>query len=152
MGRTLGGWLEGPRLPRTEPPGARLGRPESGPGSVAGFGPRLGAFLLDAIVANLLVGVPYLFGVRYSTDGRGLAILAAFLIEEFVLVAFAGQTLGMRALGLKVVRVSGGGRQRWPWIMFRTLLLGMLVPAVIWDRDGRGMHDRAAGTVVVRER
>jgi uncharacterized RDD family membrane protein YckC len=25
----------------------------------------------------------------------------------------------------------------------------LLIPAVLWDRDHRGLHDRAAGTVVV---
>jgi uncharacterized RDD family membrane protein YckC len=28
----------------------------------------------------------------------------------------------------------------------------LVIPAVIWDRDGRGMHDRLLGTVVVRTR
>jgi len=34
----------------------------------------------------------------------------------------------------------------------RTLLLLLLVPAVIWDRDGRGLHDKLAGTLLVRVR
>lgn len=129
----------------------RLGLPESGVGSIASFSSRLAAFAIDAIGANLLVGVPYLFGVRYSTDGRGAAIFLAFLIEEFVLITFAGQTLGMRALGLRVLRIAGG-RQTWAWVLARTVLLGALIPALVWDRDSRGLHDRAAGTVVVRER
>jgi uncharacterized RDD family membrane protein YckC len=32
------------------------------------------------------------------------------------------------------------------------VLLALLVPALIWDRDGRGMHDKAAGTALVRTR
>ena len=32
----------------------------------------------------------------------------------------------------------------------RTVLLVMLLPAVIWDRDGRGLHDRLTDTAVVR--
>jgi hypothetical protein len=32
----------------------------------------------------------------------------------------------------------------------RTVLLCLVVPAVIWDRDQRGMHDRLIGTVLVR--
>ena len=32
----------------------------------------------------------------------------------------------------------------------RTLLLCLVVPAVVWDADGRGLHDSAAGTVIVR--
>jgi hypothetical protein len=31
----------------------------------------------------------------------------------------------------------------------RTVLLLLLVPALIWDRDGRGLHDKAADSVVV---
>jgi uncharacterized RDD family membrane protein YckC len=34
----------------------------------------------------------------------------------------------------------------------RTVLLCLVIPAFIWDRDGRGLHDKAAGTVVVRAR
>jgi len=34
----------------------------------------------------------------------------------------------------------------------RTLLICLVIPAVIWDRDGRGLQDRAAGTVVVKAR
>jgi len=34
--------------------------------------------------------------------------------------------------------------------VIRTVLLCLFIPAVIWDRDQRGMHDRLAGTVLVR--
>ena len=33
---------------------------------------------------------------------------------------------------------------------FRTALLIVVIPAVIWDADQRGLHDKAAGTVLVR--
>ena len=39
-----------------------------------------------------------------------------------------------------------------PRAALRTLLLCLLIPALIWDRAGRGLHDKAAGTVVVRAR
>ena len=35
-------------------------------------------------------------------------------------------------------------------VFVRTLLLCLLVPALIWDRDGRGLHDKAVGSVLVR--
>ena len=38
----------------------------------------------------------------------------------------------------------------WPWALARTLLLACFVPAIIWDRDGRGLHDRAAGALTLR--
>ncbi|CUU60112.1 RDD family protein [Parafrankia irregularis] len=151
MGRALGGWLEGPGLPRDTPPGARLGLPADGPGSVVGFGPRIIAYIVDGVLANLLVGLLFVVGVDAAADIRGLAIYGAFLLEELVLVTVAGQTIGMRLAGIRVIRVRDFGRQSWPWILVRTLLLALLVPAFIWDRDLRGTHDRAAGTVVVRD-
>ncbi|WP_083986405.1 RDD family protein [Frankia sp. EI5c] len=151
MGRALGGWLEGPGLPRDKPPGARLGLPVDGPGSVVGFGPRIIAFIVDGVLANLLVGLLYVVGVSAAADIRGLAVFGAFLLEEFVLISVAGQTIGMRLAGIRVIRARDGERQGWVWILARTLLLALLVPAFIWDRDLRGTHDRAAGTVVVRD-
>ena len=38
-----------------------------------------------------------------------------------------------------------------PWRpLVRTVLLCLAIPALIWDRDQRGLHDRGAGTVLVR--
>ena len=34
-------------------------------------------------------------------------------------------------------------------VVLRTFLLCLAVPALIWDRDGRGLHDKAAGSVVL---
>jgi uncharacterized RDD family membrane protein YckC len=145
------GWLEGPPLPPKETPrGVRLGLPAEGPGSVSGFGPRLLAFLVDAVVANLLAGIPYLFGVHYHSDQRGVVVFGAFLLMELVLVATAGQTLGMRVMHVRVMRPDGG-LPGFGAVLLRTVLLGLLIPAVIWDHDGRGLHDRAAGVVVVRD-
>jgi uncharacterized RDD family membrane protein YckC len=36
--------------------------------------------------------------------------------------------------------------------MLRTLLLAVIVPAALVDADGRGLHDKVTGTVVVRTR
>jgi uncharacterized RDD family membrane protein YckC len=48
-----------------------------------------------------------------------------------------------------VVPLKSGWIGIWRPIV-RTLLLALLVPALIADRDGRGLHDRLAGTVLVR--
>jgi uncharacterized RDD family membrane protein YckC len=152
VARSIGGWLEGPRLPRDTEPGERLGLPTSGPGSIASIGRRLVAYLVDGIVANLLAGVPVFFGARYSADGRGFAVYAAFLLEIFLLTSILGQSVGMRVVGIRVLRLSDLRRPSWYWVAVRTVLLGLLVPPFVWDRDQRGLHDRAAGTVIVSER
>jgi uncharacterized RDD family membrane protein YckC len=149
MEREVGGWLAGPPTPSEHVAGVRLGFPADGPGSVASTGARIGAFIIDAIVANLLAGIPYIFGVRYTPNSRTFVVLGSFLLMELLLDASYGQTLGKRILGIRVIRVDGNGLATFPWLILRTVLLGVLIPAVVWDRDRRGLHDKAAGTVVV---
>ena len=149
MARAIGGWLSGPPVPAGDPPGVRMGFPAQGPGSVASIGARVGAFIVDAIVANLLAGVPYLFGARYTLDSRNIAVLAAFLLVELIFDTVYGQTLGKRIFNIRVIRADGDGLASFKWILLRTVLLGTLIPAVVWDRDRRGLHDKAAGTAVV---
>ena len=84
------------------------------PGSVASTGSRIGAFIIDAIVANLLAGIPYVFGVRYTPNSRTFIVLGAFLLMELVLDASYGQTLGKRILGIRVIRVDGNGLASFP--------------------------------------
>jgi len=55
----------------------------------------------------------------------------------------------MRLCGIAVMRLDGG-RVTLPAVVVRTFLLLLFVPAVIYDRDRRGLHDKAAGSVVVR--
>ena len=149
MARAIGGWLSGPPIPAGSPPGVRLGFPAEGPGSVASIGSRIGAFIVDAIVANLVAGLPYLFGVRYTLDTRNIAVLGAFLLIEFIFDGVYGQTVGKRMFNIRVIRVDGDGLASLPWLLLRTVLLGALIPAVVWDRDRRGLHDKASGTIVV---
>lgn len=140
--RALGSWLEGPSVPREAlgRPGERLGLPGEGPGSVAGFGPRLVAFLLDALLCDL-IAYGLLRDLRWVTP--------VFAVEVFVLTATLGASAGQRVRGLRVARLDGRPVGLWRALV-RTALLCLLVPALIWDRDRRGLHDKAVGTVVVR--
>lgn len=132
----------GPRVdaPATRPPGAALGLPETGPGSPAPLGRRLGAFLIDGLVCDLVAA---LFGRIAPWN------VVVLIIEYLVLLPAGGQTLGMWVAGIRVVSLRGG-RIKLQWALLRTVLLVLLVPAVVIDRDRRGLHDRASGTVVIR--
>ena len=157
MARWTGTWLSGLGAAGVETVhpdgwrGRRLGLPPEGPGAVATSGSRAAAFLLD-VLAGALIGAL----VRAVLDGRtdldlGLADEIAFAVQLLVLVSLTGQSLGKRALGLRVVRLAApDGPPGFLPTAIRTALLVLVVPAVIVDRDGRGLHDRAAGTVVVR--
>ena len=151
--RDIGSWLEGPR--GGVPPGAgahypghRLGLPADGPGSVARVGSRTLAFAVDAVLCNLLATGVARLGVAAT---HGTLVLWIFLIEVFVLTSLGGASAGHRVAGLQVVRLDG--RLPTPLAaLTRTAGLGLLFPALIWDRDQRGLHDRAAGTVLRRVR
>jgi uncharacterized RDD family membrane protein YckC len=118
-------------------------------GAVAGFGPRLLAFLIDAVVSDLLA----LFSGRRPGDPvYGFIVLGAFLAIEFLFVTIAGQTPGMRVVGIAVVRERDKGRAAPGWVLLRTVLLAFLAPALIPDASGRALHDRAAGTSTIHVR
>lgn len=128
-------------------PGERFGLPASGQGAVGGFQRRLGAVVIDWLLCLLLAR---LLGAHWGATGAEAFVpLGVFFLENLVLVSWTGWTVGHRLLGL---RVGSLGRPLMSplQVLLRTVLLCLFIPAVVWDRDGRGLHDRAAGTVVVR--
>jgi uncharacterized RDD family membrane protein YckC len=132
--------------------GARLGLPEHGPGSLATTGQRLGAFLVDAIASGLVAALFVQFAHGRGAVGHlpGSWSLIPFALDYIVGTLVAGRTLGMYLFGLRLVRVDRVAAVDPGRAVVRTALLFMLLPAVIWDRDGRGLHDRLTDTAVVR--
>jgi uncharacterized RDD family membrane protein YckC len=124
-------------------------RPESGPGSVAGIGARLRAFIVDSLLS---IAIALLAGFRPRQTGYDVTVWASFLSIELIFVAVAGQTPGMRFAGAAVVRATDAGRPALRWVLVRTALLATVLPALIVDVTGRAMHDRAAGTMMIRTR
>jgi uncharacterized RDD family membrane protein YckC len=130
--------------------GSSLGLPESGPGSVASLGIRVAAYLVDSVSSALIAAlfVPDLYDGR-----RGILTLVVFVLQYLLLGSLTGQTLGMRLLGLRMMRLTArDAPPTFTPMAIRSALLVLLIPAVVFDRDGRGLHDKAAGTVVVRTR
>lgn len=127
------------------PRGASLGLPSDGPGSLAAFGTRVGAFLLDSLAAALVAGL------FTAPDLPGNWSLVSFGLITVVSLVVAGQTPGMRLLGLRLAHPRPGARLAVWRAVVRTALLMLLVPALLVDADGRGLHDRLTGTAVVRD-
>ncbi|QBI53756.1 RDD family protein [Streptomonospora litoralis] len=132
--------------------GNRLGMPEHGRGSVPGIGRRLAGLVLDwllcVLVASALTGGPG--GDPAATSSTSSAALLLFAAYSAVMLAVFGTTLGKRIVG---VEVASAGDRPLPWpvaMVVRTVLLCLVIPAVVYDRDHRGLHDRAAGTVTRR--
>jgi uncharacterized RDD family membrane protein YckC len=134
-------------------PGQNLGLPEFGQGSVAGWSRRLGALLIDWVICSL-IAVAFLYhpAAGHATDvlvQPRLWTPAVFGVQDFVLTATTGFTIGKRLTGLRVIRL-GGGPVGFGRALVRTILLMLVVPALMMDRDLRGLQDKAAQTVVVR--
>jgi uncharacterized RDD family membrane protein YckC len=133
--RGLGGWLEGvtatPAGPDTAATRVSLVRRALGLAIDWGFA---------LLIAN---------GLMRSWGLGQFAPLLVLLSFHVLLVGTAGYTVGHRLTGLTVRTVDGGlpGPVR---ALVRGLLLCLAVPPLITGRDGRGLHDRAAGTRVVR--
>lgn len=122
-------------------PGERLGLPESGRGSVGRPGRRLGALAIDWACA-VVVSIAFF---QYDS----LATLIVFAVVQMLFIPTIGGSPGHRLVGLRVVQLSGAWVGLWRPIV-RTLLLILVIPAVIWDPDQRGLHDKAAGTILLR--
>ncbi|MET9610627.1 RDD family protein [Streptomyces sp. NPDC006512] len=150
--QAIGSWLSGPRAAAEDMgvdfgyPGQQLGLPQSGPGSVARFGRRIGSVVIDWVGCQLIA-----YGLITGGDlaGTGNWTLGLFVALTILTVGTVGFTPGKRMLGLRVVG-QDGNRLGIVRVVVRTLLLALVIPALIWDRDGRGLHDRLAGAVQVR--
>ncbi|MBC7291911.1 MAG: RDD family protein [Actinotalea sp.] len=171
----MGSWLEGTPGDDGAAGGrtgrrAELGLPATGPGSLATVGRRVVGVAVDWGLASL---ISYAF-----FDRDEWATLAIFGVSTLLLVGTLGTTIGHRVAGIQVARLAdlttvlqerstgpGGASARTgepapvtdlvpppgPLLaLVRTALLCLVIPAVVWDSSGRGLHDVAAGTVVVR--
>ena len=148
----MGSWLSGPRAAAEEMGvefgyrGERLGLPEEGPGSIAPIGRRVVALLVDWLLCVVIAYGLIAHGSAHSANNWALVVFGVVSVIGLTLV---GATPGKAITRLRVVAV-GGGRLGPLGVLIRTVLLLIVVPAVVWDRDTRGLHDKAARAVQIR--
>ncbi|PZS38423.1 MAG: RDD family protein [Pseudonocardiales bacterium] len=153
MSRWTQTWLAGPAARPLEDPtaatggpdyqGRRLGLPQHGPGSAAGLGRRILAIVIDWLPCSV--------AAQLLTKNPAFSALALFAAITVLSIAVAGRTVGHAVAGLRVGLLDGR-RAGFGAAVIRTVLLCLLIPPVVYDVDGRGLHDRAAGTIVLRTR
>ncbi|MDQ1122175.1 RDD family protein [Microbacterium trichothecenolyticum] len=134
-----------------EYPGQRLGLPRDGRGSIARPGRRIAALLIDVASAGL-IGFAFfsspdpVTGVPFANP---LATNLIFFVVQILFIPLIGGSPGHRLMGMRLELASGGWVGLWRPIV-RTVLLALVIPAVVWDADQRGLHDKAVGTLLVR--
>jgi uncharacterized RDD family membrane protein YckC len=136
-------------------PGSRLGLPEEGSGSVAGWGRRVVALFVDWLIAGLIASAVTGKPIWAGGNDFNTAQLVSFFAMSAILSGLGGATIGHRLLGLRVIRTQPGGTGYAAQVgllggAIRALLICLVIPAVVYDRDRRGLHDKAANTIVVR--
>ena len=162
MRDVTGSWLSGPTTSAdgSEPAfkGQRLGLPEHGEGSIASLGVRAGAILVDWLLAYAIVGVavtlggPGMFGAESFAGVSSWAVPLLWGTMGVVCVWLFAQTPGQAVMGIGTARIDAQERVGFWRSFVRVLFIFFLLPPLIQDEDGRGMHDRATGTALIRTR
>jgi uncharacterized RDD family membrane protein YckC len=100
----------------------------------------------------LALGIDWALALMVSRaffDSDNTATLTFFMLEQWLLVATIGNSFGHLIAGIKVRKLDGSYVGIVP-ALIRIGLILLVIPAVIWDTDNRGLHDKAAKTVLVR--
>jgi uncharacterized RDD family membrane protein YckC len=134
---------------RSAYPGERLGLPENGPGSLASMGRRLAALMIDWLIAYGLAALALRFGA-FRAPHLSTAVLVIWFVLGVVAVRLFTFTPGQLALRLQVAAVDGRTPVGIGRLAVRGLLLAVVIPALLTDSDGRGLHDRLSATAVLR--
>jgi uncharacterized RDD family membrane protein YckC len=82
--------------------------------------------------------------------GIGGTVLIVMAIEYVVLVSLGGASFGHRLVGLKVLRFSDGGSVTPLQALIRTALMVIIITAITFDENGRGINERLSNTVLVK--
>jgi uncharacterized RDD family membrane protein YckC len=135
----------------------------------ASRGLRLGAVLLDGVISNIFVYVPFFIGalispVKNPDDVPVLPLLGmmvglvAWLWITILFVARNGQTIAKKLLNIRVVRSDGTqaslGRIFWlrnfvPGLLNITVIFWIIDPFFIFGETRQCLHDKIADTIVV---
>ena len=144
-----------PAQPSAAPPTA-----QGASGPRANFGQRLVAWLIDVVV--VVIGLGILVGVAAAID-ETLGVIAYFLGIAGVFLYYAyfegspsGQTIGKKALKIRVIDFNTGRPLGFGRGLIRSVAripsqflcyLGYLW--MLWDREKQTWHDKLSTTVVV---
>ncbi|MEW5812686.1 MAG: RDD family protein [Actinomycetota bacterium] len=149
-GSGLGSWLSGPGTPESGAyPGERLGLPKDGPGSIARFGRRIAALIVDWLMSYGLAALAMTVGL-VSLENLSTVVLGVWFVLGVASVRLFGFSPGQLVLGLKVVPVDGRMHVGTGRALARGVLIALVIPALFTDSDLRGLHDLATKTAVVK--
>lgn len=113
------------------------------------LGRRFAAITLDWLACYAIVAA-LSGGIGQMTPNKSPITLGLFFVEVWVLTSLTGASLGQKIFGLRVVRFANGSAITPVQALLRTVFLVLVVTAVTYDENGRGIHERISGTVLTR--
>jgi len=133
--------------------------------AIATAGRRFGGMFVDGMVflplwVWLIIAYPKAVWFEHALERIVLPAVLWILYETWMLTRFGGQTLGKKAMGIRVTRRDGSpvtaGQALWRTLsrnlMGYTYVLGLVDALMVFSRGRRTLHDRAGGTIVVNAR
>ena len=123
----------------THPEGVTLGR-------------RLAAITIDWLASYAIAFAFFAGGGSYSDRivGTRFTTPVIFVAEYAILIALTGASFGHRLLRMKVVDFNNGGLPSIRQALIRTGLMVIIITAITYDEDGRGIHERLSQTKLER--
>jgi len=122
----------------------------------AGFGRRLIAVILDAIILSIPAVCFAFASSSGKSGGSGSNVLFTIIYEALLIALWNGQTIGKLAMGIRVVTADGTpvpvgrafARAGMKLVSLAALGLGYLW--MLWDPHKQTWHDKVAKTYVVK--
>lgn len=147
-----------PSPPEAWEPVDSLGRP------LAAWGQRVLAFVIDELFILVIAELAqFALGLRSGIGGNVLALAMAIGYYAALNGSEMGQTFGKRAMYIQVRDQATGGRIDARRAALRYVVVGLfrIIPFfmlwtifdgvwAMWDRNRQTIHDKFAGTLVVR--
>jgi uncharacterized RDD family membrane protein YckC len=121
-------------------------RDDSSTHETAGFGARFLALIVDWALCLMLAGLVA------RPPATGYWAYPFLILEYGLFVGLYGQTPGMWLAKVRCVSTADLGPIGPLRAVVRAVLLCLVVPALIMDSYGRGLHDRAAGSIMLTAR
>ena len=118
--------------------------------SEVSLGRRFAAITLDWI-SSYLIAIVFFSGsgtFLERTPHAGLPALSIFFIEYFLLVALQGASAGHRVFRMRIVNFENGSRPTLLQALVRTVLMVIVITAITYDENGRGIHERLSKTKI----
>lgn len=119
--------------------------------TIAGWPRRIGALFIDWMIAVFTSAGLVHTHVLPQRPLENLIVTGFFVVEVGVLIGLLGASVGKRLMGIAVVNEQGG-LIGVPRAVLRSILVCLVVPVLLQTQYRRGLHDVAAGSIVIRPR